>query len=128
MRIILICIVLFTSASALAGETSKPSKSTLDLEVQAALAKARYNLKDPDSAKFRNLFKYVNSRGFTVVCGEINSKNSYGAYAGFERFAATSAGASYASPNDIASNVLMDTTCVKSVNDSKVQLDANEYK
>lgn len=37
------------------------------------------NLKDPDSAQFRN------QRGF---CGEVNSKNALGGYAGFQRFIA----------------------------------------
>lgn len=37
------------------------------------------NLKDPDSAQFRNLNGY---------CGEVNSKNSAGGYSGFERFVA----------------------------------------
>ena len=37
----------------------------------------KYQLKDADSAKFRNLIGN---------CGEVNSKNSYGAYAGYGRF------------------------------------------
>lgn len=37
----------------------------------------RYYLKDGDSAKFRNVIKN---------CGEVNAKNSWGAYAGFSRF------------------------------------------
>lgn len=36
-------------------------------------------LKDPDSAEFRN------QRDF---CGEVNSKNSFGGYVGFQRFIA----------------------------------------
>ncbi|WGL54589.1 hypothetical protein [Kluyvera intermedia] len=48
-------------------------------------------MKDPDSAKFRNV-KFIQKdeaddgtvNGY--VCGEINSKNSYGAYAGFSPF------------------------------------------
>jgi len=42
-------------------------------------------LKDPDSAKFRNvrLVKYLDS---AVICGEINGKNSYGGYVGFVDF------------------------------------------
>ena len=48
------------------------------------------NFKDPDSAKFRNEVIYHNS-GLTTshhkgVCGEVNSKNSYGAYTGFKRY------------------------------------------
>lgn len=43
-----------------------------------------YDLKDPDSAKFRNV-RVI--RG--VVCGEINAKNALGAYTGFKRFLST---------------------------------------
>lgn len=35
------------------------------------------SLKDPNSAEFRNINK---------SCGEVNAKNSYGGYIGFERF------------------------------------------
>ncbi|MDC5175175.1 hypothetical protein NRA19_05070 [Acinetobacter baumannii] len=51
------------------------------LKEQAELKKVedavRYYLKDGDSAKFRNVIKN---------CGEVNAKNSWGAYAGFTRF------------------------------------------
>ncbi|TKI02661.1 hypothetical protein [Martelella alba] len=48
-------------------------------------------LKDPGSADFRNLHYYVktqNKDGTTVgfVCGEVNAKNSFGAYTGFKKF------------------------------------------
>ena len=36
-------------------------------------------LKDPDSAKFRNIYVIDKS----LVCGEVNAKNSYGGYNGF---------------------------------------------
>lgn len=42
------------------------------------------NLKDPESTKFRNEKKYSNG----YVCGEFNSKNSYGAYTGYVRYVA----------------------------------------
>lgn len=41
------------------------------------------SLKDPESAKFRSLDVYVDKK---IVCGEINGKNGYGAYAGFSPF------------------------------------------
>ena len=41
-------------------------------------------LKDPDSTKFRNENKYINN----YVCGEFNSKNSYGGYTGYSRYIA----------------------------------------
>ena len=37
-------------------------------------------LKDPSSAEFRNM---------NGICGEVNSKNSFGAYTGFVRFIGT---------------------------------------
>lgn len=44
-------------------------------------------LKDPDSAKFRNGVFYRDKNGSTTaLCGEVNSKNSFGAYGGFERY------------------------------------------
>lgn len=52
----------------------------------AANAKAvlTRRFKDPESAKFRNLF--ISDKGVTTLCGEVNAKNSYGAYVGFRRF------------------------------------------
>lgn len=40
------------------------------------------NLIDPDSAKFRNV-EIIGS----YVCGEVNGKNGFGAYAGYQKFA-----------------------------------------
>ncbi|HEY8604728.1 hypothetical protein [Tsuneonella suprasediminis] len=46
-----------------------------EMEIAAA------ELKDPSSAQFRHLTRVGN-----LVCGEINGKNSYGGYVGFEPF------------------------------------------
>jgi hypothetical protein len=43
-------------------------------------------LKDPDSAKFKNLIAGKFSDGRIAVCGEVNSKNSFGGYTGFTLF------------------------------------------
>ncbi|MFJ4543045.1 hypothetical protein ACIP1X_05495 [Pseudomonas sp. NPDC088885] len=58
--------------------------------VKLAHTMASYDLKDPDSAKFRDTFFVTpDSRGEArdkskdSWCIEINGKNSYGAYAGF---------------------------------------------
>lgn len=58
--------------------------------VQLAQAMASHDLKDPDSAKFRDTF-FINSDGRGEArdkskdswCIEINGKNSYGAYVGY---------------------------------------------
>jgi len=41
------------------------------------------NFKDPESARFRNVF--VSQTDVPIVCGEVNGKNSYGAYTGFTK-------------------------------------------
>jgi len=47
----------------------------------------RGQLKDPDSAVFRNARTYHGS-GAPVVCGEVNSRNSFGGMSGYQRFVA----------------------------------------
>lgn len=43
-------------------------------------------LKDPESAKFRNVYFNIGKEGVPLACGEVNSKNSYGGYTGFTHF------------------------------------------
>lgn len=45
----------------------------------------RMLLKDPSSAKFSNIV-HSSSSGVPVTCGRVNSKNSFGAYQGSQRF------------------------------------------
>ncbi len=45
------------------------------------------DFKDPEAARFRDTF--IGSRRGTVLCGEVNGKNSYGAYTGYKRFYGT---------------------------------------
>ena len=40
---------------------------------------------DPGAAQFRKLRK-IKTTGSAQVCGEVNGKNSYGAYTGFKPF------------------------------------------
>lgn len=53
-----------------------------------AKAVVSHESKDPESAKFRNLGIYRSKTGKPdpYVCGEVNDKNSYGAYVGYKRF------------------------------------------
>ncbi len=43
-------------------------------------------LKDPDSAQFRNIFFNRSKDGIPTTCGEVNSKNGFGGYIGFQKF------------------------------------------
>jgi len=51
-------------------------------------------LKDPESATFKNARVYYNG-GATVVCGEVNSRNSFGGMAGFQRFVSAGSNATF---------------------------------
>jgi len=46
----------------------------------------RLKLKDGTSAKFQNVYFHKGSDGIPMTCGEVNSKNSFGGYSGFQRF------------------------------------------
>lgn len=70
------------------------------------------SLKDPESARFRNVKVKPYLEGH-IVCGEVNGKNSYGAYVGFRPFAASptaaviqSTGSRYASTDELANTGL----------------------
>lgn len=70
---------------------AKQRKEIAEGNYQPFIARAKRSLasgfKDPDSAQFRDLF--ISGDAMPVLCGEVNAKNSYGAYVGFRRFYAT---------------------------------------
>lgn len=43
-------------------------------------------LKDPRSAQFQGVYFNRGADNIPMTCGEVNSKNSFGAYGGFQRF------------------------------------------
>lgn len=85
--ILAICFALIVGFIVGKPNVSTPSadKPTKVLEIeqqtQSRLALKNY-LKDPNSAEIRN------HKG---ACGEVNSKNSFGAYSGYRRFIASPA-------------------------------------
>ncbi len=46
----------------------------------------KLKLKDPGSAKFRNVYFHRGADNIPMTCGEVNSKNSFGGYIGFQKF------------------------------------------
>ena len=71
------------------SKNQKPSKSTINstnpnqpYSRGTGRSFIRESLKDSGSAKFRNDFISSSS----AYCGELNAKNSFGAYVGFQRF------------------------------------------
>lgn len=75
-----------------------PSPSEIARAVKNGKAVVVEHLKDPGSARFRNLFVASEQATDTdgkdlgpilMLCGEVNAKNSYGGYEGFKRFGAS---------------------------------------
>lgn len=73
-----------TSQTASSAMTDAQRDSAWVAEMQL---RVKRQLKDPESAQFRNT--YVSRKmGVPVVCGEVNSRNGFGGRAGFQRFVA----------------------------------------
>jgi hypothetical protein len=79
------------------SQDAKPPKSDL-IQAEAIKMEAlvKSDLKDPDSARFRNIRrvymptpKEVSTADPTTLayCGEVNARNSFGGYTGFQPFA-----------------------------------------
>jgi hypothetical protein len=69
-------IALFLGMSSLAG-CSPQFRAAQDAVIS--------QMKDGGATEFRNI-RYCGSEGNSVIIGEYNSKNSFGAYSGFETF------------------------------------------
>lgn len=69
------------AAAILAGVFASATAKTEQKEILAAREAVKNYLKDPDSAKFKG-----EMLSGTIVCGEVNAKNSYGGYGGSKRY------------------------------------------
>lgn len=54
--------------------------------MQKGMEATKGMLNDPDSAKFRGVYFHQGADGAPMTCGEVNSKNGFGGYAGFQKF------------------------------------------
>jgi hypothetical protein len=93
MRVFL--LVGAACASLLAGCISPQVVSEKPVQLSRAQisqveAAVKYSLIDPDSASFRNIraadLTLADGTSYRRVCGEVNSKNRMGGYAGFSTF------------------------------------------
>jgi hypothetical protein len=75
-----------------------PAQDPARIEALAVRALVAHDLRDPDSAKFRDVRIVPDMPdgpgskwgvGVMTYCGEVNGKNAFGAYAGFKHFAVT---------------------------------------
>ncbi len=67
-------------------QKKKETQQAVWLEITKDAVRAR--LKDSRSAEFRNVV-FKEFEGAPIVCGEVNSNNSFGGKAGFQRFVAS---------------------------------------
>ena len=58
---------------------------TSESELKQVKERIAENLRDPSSVTIRNIYKVVDY-DTDLICGEVNGKNAYGAYAGFTKF------------------------------------------
>lgn len=93
-RLVVALAMLLFAASAIAGKPakligppmadfSKVRRAALPAEIEMIRTAMQDRLKDADSAKFRNVYVIGKGGG---ICGEVNAKNGYGAYAGYRAF------------------------------------------
>jgi hypothetical protein len=54
---------------------------------QAVARDVANQMKDPNSAQFRNWHAFTSDKGL-IVCGEVNGRNGFGGYVGFTHFVA----------------------------------------
>lgn len=80
MRIGFSLMFMFCAATALADNADN---DVLQKKVENLV---RERLKDPDAATFKNVYANKLENGGIVICGEVNSKNIYGGYVGFQKF------------------------------------------
>ena len=54
--------------------------------MQKGMEATKAKLKDPSSAQFRGVYFHQGANGIPMTCGEVNSKNSFGGYGGYQKF------------------------------------------
>jgi hypothetical protein len=92
MKILIAAALILATFPALAEKAGsqssvrRPATTVAKIDPKAALARAKqrilWQLKDPDSARWRQAKVAANGD----VCVEVNARNSYGGYAGFEAY------------------------------------------
>jgi len=84
------CSLLLVAACEVTDPNTLPVGTALSQVTEAEQASLgallSRNLRDPASVQFRGWQAYNLSNGDRAICGEMNGKNAYGGYVGFEPF------------------------------------------
>ncbi|UQN71768.1 hypothetical protein [Burkholderia multivorans] len=79
---------IFAAHNAVSEEAQRAASKA---ELAALVAKIKNVAKDPESVRIRNVVARRGDDGLFKFCGELNAKNSYGGYTGFQPFSAFAA-------------------------------------
>ncbi len=75
-----------------AARAEQAKEDEIWIEAKQALSTVQSGLKDPDSARFRNVWAVkmplTTGEVATLFCGEVNARNAFGGYIGFQPFIA----------------------------------------
>jgi hypothetical protein len=81
----LICAAFLLVAGCAGVDQVGPEVPAPAAAVQVVESAAANQMKDPDSAHFRNVHAFQSQKGL-IICGEINAKNAFGGYVGYSHF------------------------------------------
>lgn len=88
VAVIMVAVIALLWRGCSSSAPRPPTMAEKDADWAAEMQlRVKAQLKDPSSAQFRSVRTYHGS-GTPVVCGEVNSKNGFGGYGGFQRFVA----------------------------------------
>jgi len=88
-----------SASVALSPAQERDHQRTWVFETQQAV---RAKMRDPESVRFRNVVFHRGVGGVPMVCGEVNGRNGFGAYSGFQPFIASGADFGPITPTDMA--------------------------
>jgi len=88
-----------STSAALSPAQERDHERTWVFETQQAV---RAKMRDPQSVRFRNVVFHRGVGGVPMVCGEVNGRNGFGAYSGFQPFIASDADFGPITPTDMA--------------------------
>lgn len=61
--------------------------ATVTADDRAVIAReVTYQLKDPESVRFRDVKTFRTNTGHRIVCGQYNARNGFGGYSGYSGF------------------------------------------
>lgn len=80
------CLLFELSYADMSDAYDKTTDSKKIGWMQKGMEAVRMKLKDSKSAKFRNVYFHRGKDDIPMTCGEVNSNNSFGGKAGYQKF------------------------------------------